>query len=175
MNKEPKTIWDFWWVILMALTYVATAWLLAWWQWVYPPIPMFVSALVGGWLFRGRPQTAVRASLWAGFAWGWIVELAYFSVRLHDPAGEWAKADFWEQLGLGAAEATLYTALLGFFAAFIAWGTEKPKTAATPLPFDASEAPVLRRGEIPFQPEEADLPRPHPLSEKSDPRNPGSR
>jgi len=138
----------------MAATYAGAAWLMAYGQWAYPPIPMFVTALVGGWLFRGRPQRAVRASLWTGFAWSWIAELAYFSVRLADPAGEWARSGYWERLGLGAAEIALYTALLGFFTAFMAWGSEKSKAVSPDLPLDATEAPAPRRLEIPFQPED---------------------
>jgi len=166
MNKETKTGWDFWWVALMALTYAVTAWLMALAQWAYPPVPMFVAALAGGWLFRGRPHTAARASLWTGFAWGWIAEWAYIAVRLNDPAGEWAQAGIWERLGLGGAEIMLYTALLSFFAAFIAWGAEKPQSAQTALPVDSSEPQARRQPEIPFQPEELETPQP---------RKPGSR
>ena len=175
MSKEPKTSWDVWWVALMALTYAGTAWLMAYGQWAYPPIPMFVAALVGGWLFRGRPQSAVRAGLWTGFAWSWIAECAYFSVRLADPAGEWARAGFWERVGLGAAEITLYTALLCFFSAFIAWGSEKSKTVQAVLPEDFSEAPAFRSPEIPFQPEESDFSDPLPPLKNSNPRKPDSR
>jgi hypothetical protein len=153
----------------MAVTYAATSWLMAYGQWVYPPIPMFVTALVGGWLFRGRPQRAVRASLWTGFAWGWIAELAYFSVRLADSAGEWARAAFWERLGLGAAEITLYTALLCFFTAFIAWGSEKSKTVSQVMPQDLTESPSSHRLEIPFQPEDPGAPA-RPPYKNSNPR-----
>jgi hypothetical protein len=173
MNQESKTKRDGWWVTLMAVAYIGTAWLLAGGQWVYPPIPMFTSALVGGWLFRGRPQTAVRASLWTGLVWSWLAEWAYFYVRLSDPAGTWAKTGFWECLGLGAAEVTLYTALLSFFAAFIAWGSEKSKTVQAGLPADPGES-VFRKPEIPFAPEDTQFPDKRTLFKNQTPRKPDS-
>ncbi|NTV53387.1 MAG: hypothetical protein HGA76_10310 [Candidatus Firestonebacteria bacterium] len=171
MNQEAKMRSDRWSVALMAAVYGGTAWLMSYGPWVYPPIPMFLTALIGGWRFRGRPQTAVRASLWAVFAWGWIAEWAYFSVRLNDPAGVWVRMGFWEGFGLGTAETTLYAALLGFFSAFVAWGSEKKEPAKAAWQAPVSQAGDVPGPQIPFQPAEPDLSAPQPPA----PRRPDSR
>jgi len=67
MTTETKTAWDKWWTLLMVVAFAGSAWFMAAMQWVYPPIPMFIAAVMGGWLFRGRPQSAARASYGLAF------------------------------------------------------------------------------------------------------------
>ncbi len=163
MTLETKTAWDKWWTLLIAVAFAGSAWIMASWQWVYPPIPMFIAAVMGGWLFRGRPQSAARASLWVGFLWSWIAEWAYFSVRLNDSNGIWAKTEVLERFGLGIAEITLYTALLSFFTAFIAWGSDQAKATAMEPVAEAGSTQTLAKLEVPFQPEETEKPNPIPM------------
>ncbi len=158
MIKEIKTAWDFGWTVLIITVYAGSAWLMAMGGWVYPPVPMFLAALLGGWFFRGRPQSAARASLWVGFMWGWVAEWAYFYVRLNETTGTWLNVDVLERFGLGFAEITLYTALLSFFSAFIAWGSDQTSSAVRSESLTSSvENHPITKMEIPFQPEDTSI------------------
>jgi len=68
-----------------------------------------------------------------------------------------------ERFGLGIAEITLYTALLSFFTAFIAWGSDQSKQQTANSTAETSGARDYAKLEIPFQPEEAESPNPIPM------------
>jgi len=152
--KSGKMVSDFWCVSLIAGCQILAAWLMAaWLNRAYPPVPMFLAAIAAGLLYQGRPQYAARSGLLAGAALGWMVEWAYIHVRMADSVSEWRVMNPWEWLGLAASEIVLYTALLGFFAAFIAWGINSqkkiPAEATAPAP-----DPEVPREPIPFNPAE---------------------
>jgi len=118
------------WVAIMwiGLTQISAAWIMALWDLVYAPIPMFAAAVVAGFLFKGRPKEASLAGALAGLLSGGFAEWAFHVVRIQNRILTWAQLKGNEQLGLAIAEMLLYASLLSFFAAFFSWGASKEET-----------------------------------------------
>ncbi|MCK5241013.1 hypothetical protein KAR34_01055 [bacterium] len=141
-------------VAWIGLTQVNVAWVMALLDVVYAPIPMFVAAVVAGFLFKGRPKHASLGAAMAGVLGGWLAEWAFHTVRIQNRVMNWAQLDSSEQLGLAAAEMLLYAALLSFFAAFFSWGTSKDTSAE-----DKGESPAsVQPTEPMYSPLEAEQP-----------------
>lgn len=147
-----------WSVLLVGATQVAFAWTMAAVGWVYPPVPMFLAAVVAGVLYQGRPAAAARVGLWSTAALGWLAEPAYISVRTLQGTAIWETNTPWEGFWLAVAEVLLYAALLSFFSAFIAWGTSSQvRTSERPDPFPSRSASRPdSRDDIPFDPHDED-------------------
>lgn len=126
-------------MVWIAFTQISIAWIMAFADLVYAPIPMFAAAVVAGFLFRGRPREASLAGALAGLLGGGLVEWAFFVVRIQNRVLNWAQLNSNEQLGLAIAEMFLYASLLSFFAAFFSWGTSKEaaKSVETTEPDDS--------------------------------------
>ncbi len=144
-----------WYVVGIAATQAGVGWLMADWKMVFPPVPMFAGAVAAGFFFMGRPRLAAQAGVLAGFGGGLFAEWAFFRVRLQAGGNT-----FWTQLGSGEiaglflAELTLYAALLGFFSAFISWGTEHSSLGGPPLPEQEEEPRRRNENLVRFDPRE---------------------
>lgn len=154
-TRERVEVWK---VLLVGATQAVLAWTMAAIGWVYPPVPMFLAALLAGVLYHGRPSAAARGGLWSTAALGWLAELAYVSVRTLQGTAIWETSTPWEGFWLAVAEVMLYAALLSFFSAFIAWGTSSQVRAPErPAPAPArSSSRSASRDEVPFDPHDED-------------------
>lgn len=145
-DKQGNWIGEAWRIVVVGVFQFIVAGFMAVWGQAYPPIPMFLAALLGGYLFRGRLRAAVRGGLIAGLTFGWATEAVYLLVRLQRPGYEAGLADIGNRLGLAAAETVLYAAMLAFFSAFVGWGADPNRRTAVP------EAPAAGRDPVPFNP-----------------------
>ncbi len=170
-GRERVEVWK---VLLVGATQAVLAWTMAAIGWVYPPVPMFLAAVLAGVLYHGRPAAAARGGLWSTAALGWLAELAYVSVRTLQGTAIWETSTPWEGFWLAVAEVLLYAALLSFFRAFIAWGTSSQVRAPErPSPAPArSSSRSASRDEIPFDPHDEDsAPAPSQPMFRSDPQD----
>jgi hypothetical protein len=149
MTKQYTHGRDIGMFFLVGLCQVSAAWVMAAWQAVYPPIPMFLAAVLAGALYRGRPRAAAWYGIIAGVGLGWLAEVAYVFTRFRLPDSGWQAMQPGEGLALGAAEMVLYAALLGFFAAFISWGGARYKSQDV-RPAEAPEDELQQA--VPFNP-----------------------
>ncbi|MCD4812178.1 hypothetical protein K8S19_00575 [bacterium] len=142
----------FFWIVM---TQALTAWIMAFIDLVYAPIPMFAAAIVAGLYFRGRPRAASLAGAMAGLVGGIAAEWAFHVVRVQNRIMNWAQMESAEQLGLAIAELFLYASLLSFFAAFFSWGTAKEP----PVLSSVDELTTDNRIEPLYSPAEKEIPQ----------------